>query len=35
MQVNAQLDPNGWSGTLPLVILVGTKYSQTLSVSVQ
>jgi amidase len=35
MQVNAQLDPGEPSGALPLAVQVGTKNSQTLSVSVQ
>jgi len=35
MQVNAQLDANEASGVLPLVVQVGSKSSQTLSVSVQ
>jgi len=35
MQVNVQLDANEPSGTLPLVVQVGSKSSQTLNVSVQ
>lgn len=35
MQVNAQLDANEPSGALPLVVLVGTKYSPTVTVYVQ
>jgi amidase len=35
MQLNAQLDPNGASGMLPLVVQVGSKYSQNVTIFVQ
>jgi len=35
MQVNSQIDPNGASGMLPLVVLVGSKYSQNVTIFVQ